>query len=214
MTRIRDKADIVGKRFGRLVVLSPIRKNGRLKYKCQCDCGNITTVCRYNLLNGNTTSCGCYHREVISKIHRSHGSTPRRLYNIWTGMHSRCYDKNCSCYDRYGGRGIRICPEWRNDYPKFRDWSLSHGYSSDLSIDRINTNGDYSPDNCRWADVITQANNKHNNHYLVIDGARYSVNQAARQFGINNKTILWRLKNGASDEESILPIGEYHATVK
>jgi hypothetical protein len=158
---ISAQYNVVGQRFGRLVAVAKTRKyeRGRTWYwECVCDCGNRTEVLRDSLTSGNTKSCGCYQRErqretaiLVGHGNRRHGdSHGNQLYYVWHGMKDRCYNKNHRYYRWYGGRGIAMCDEWRGDYSLFREWATSHGYSPSLTIDRINNDLGYSPDNCQF----------------------------------------------------------------
>ena len=160
--------DITGMKFNRLTVIERAGsdKQNRAKWLCQCDCGRKTVVNTSSLRNGHTKSCGCLFieqskanlpKDVSNEKNPNyrHGGSKQRLYHIWVDIKRRCYDKNCDHYYTYGARGIKICKEWKNSYPAFREWAEANGFRHDStgreqSIDRIDVNKDYSPDNCRF----------------------------------------------------------------
>lgn len=157
------RIDVTGQRFGMLVAESFVpghEKRPRGKWRCRCDCGNYCLETYSNLAGGKTVSCGCKRRKQAGALNQTHGKSKTRLYSIWCDMKSRTSNPNVPCYPAYGGRGIRICAEWLSDFMSFYRWALANGYSYDLTLDRINNDGDYTPDNCRWATMKEQAANR------------------------------------------------------
>jgi hypothetical protein len=152
-------SDAIGKRFGKLLILSESNKlNGKSTVLCLCDCGKEKVIRIGNIIKGDTVSCGCYGRSLKSNF--KHGLRNHRLYEIWSGMKKRCFNKNCDSYKDYGGRGITIYFEWIDNFKIFYDWAISHGYKETLTIERINFNGNYEPNNCTFISNKDQCLNK------------------------------------------------------
>jgi hypothetical protein len=188
--------DITGEKFGKLTAIKPVgnNKTGQRIWLCQCECGNEKEVLMGSLRSGNTSSCGCIAREVLIERNLVHGmSKDNRLYNIWCRMRQRCNTSTCNDYKDYGGRGIRVCNEW-NSFSAFNDWARSNGYKKNLSIDRIDSNGNYEPSNCRWATNKTQARNKRNNHFISFKGEKKTLSEWSHITGIDTSLIRYRLK--------------------
>ena len=193
--------DHTGEQFGRLTVIEYAGKNkhGQPMWRCRCDCGKEITVRADGLTTGHTKSCGCYK----SDIHATHRMKNTRLYDIWRGMKKRVGLKTLHNYEEYGGRGITACQEWLDSFEVFRDWAMENGYRDDLSLDRIDNDGPYSPENCRWATQKEQNNNKRNNHVVTYEGKEMTVTQLAEITGIERHTLYRRLNSGWDVEKAV-----------
>lgn len=156
---------------------------------------HITYQCR--------SSCGCFHSEQIANRNRKHDSSYSRIYTIWDKMKRRCCNPTDPAYKDYGGRGITVCDEWLNSFVSFREWANENGYSKDLSIDRIDVNGNYCPENCRWADAKTQCNNRRNNHNITFNGETRTIAEWSRVTGIPQDVISYRVKSGWGTERAL-----------
>lgn len=200
------KKNLEGMRFGKLTILyeHPDMKYGCYTWVCQCDCGKKTHPIPTNmLLSGNTRSCGCYRAEVTRARSVTHDSSNTRLYGIWRSMKSRCLNQRAEKYKTYGGRGIKVCEEWLNDFQAFYDWAMANGYQDDLTIDRIDVNGDYCPENCRWVDMRIQSNNRRTNVLVEINGERKTFGEWSNITGIRYATIYQRYLRGDRGESLI-----------
>lgn len=196
--------DLTGEKYGRLTVVefSHRDKNRRYYWSCKCDCGNIVIVSGNNLKSGNTKSCGCLNTLKRIQRKKTHGMYGTRIYRIWNGMIMRCTNQNIPIYNNYGARGISVCNEWRK-FNNFYKWAINNGYSDDLTIDRINNNGNYEPSNCRWVDYIEQANNTRRNLYIEYHGETKTLAQWSRILGFSYDLVKGRLYAGWSFEKAI-----------
>ncbi len=200
----RDYPSYTGKRFERLLILGMSHQGtcGAFFAKTLCDCGTKKSIRYGDMIKGSTKSCGCLQKEKPSRL--SHNETGTRLYSIWHLMKGRCSCKSYSHYESYGGRGIKVCAEWM-DYEPFRDWALRAGYEKNLTIDRINNDGNYEPGNCRWVDWYCQANNTRKNIYIEHEGKVMTPAQWAREKGLHPQTVYSRIQKGLSVDELFLP---------
>ena len=196
--------DLTGQRFGKVTVLSRVanNKHGRAVWLCKCDCGNEKEIPAANLKSGRTTSCGWYSRGLKRKT-GTHGMTNTRIFHEWQSMLQRCNNPNNQRYEDYGGRGIKVCDEWIDNFVSFYEWSMDNGYDEILTLDRKDVDGDYSPDNCRWVTNLEQQSNKRNNRVIECNGEKYILNEWARITGLNAQTIAWRIDRGWSVEEAL-----------
>lgn len=191
--------------------ISPNDHHKRQRWKCKCECGTEFITLGNRIRSGVTLSCGKCNRflsddtkKKISEKNKTHGESATRLYKIWRGMKVRCYLKTDQHYPDYGARGIVMCDEWSNSYESFRDWAYINGYQENLTIDRVDVDGNYEPSNCRWATVKEQANNKRDTIYLTYDGERKSLCEWASEIGMKEGTLRARVERYSyTDEEAL-----------
>lgn len=198
MKNAKRVIDITGKKFGLLTVVElDHSKTGHKTYWiCRCDCGNVKSVRSDSLKDGSIRSCGCLKR-IQNKTNLSrttHGMSHTRLYGIWSGMRQRCYNKNEACWARYGGRGITVCDEWLDSFEKFAEWAIGNGYDEDLTIDRIDNSGPYSPDNCRWVNASEQCRNRRTNIDITIGNSTRTLVEWCEIFELSYKTVYARYR--------------------
>ena len=185
-----------------VVVSRNTGRKGGTHWYCICDCGRELSVESHALGSGKTKSCGC-RRVVVGKLKKRHGKSHTKIHNTWMDMKKRCFNKNSTGYEWYGGRGITVCGRWM----KFENFYADMGDPAEgMSLDRIDYNGNYEPGNCRWATDEQQMNNTSKNRFIEMDGKRQTISQWAREIGIGVGTISWRLRHG------IKPVGALSAT--
>lgn len=202
-TRMKRKyylKDFIGKRYGQLTVTGevsiPYKNTTRYRFVCSCSCGKEGYLVDPNLLvTGKRKTCGHYHHHL--------GDTD--INNVWRAMKRRCYYEKDINYSRYGGRGIGICEDWKNDFMTFYRWAIENGYKKGLQIDRIDNNGDYAPENCRWVSPKVNSNNRRSNHLLTYDGITLNIQQWSERLGISRETICNRIKYGMPLEKVLNP---------
>lgn len=211
MKKINRVIDLTGQQFGRLTAIKRVGngKHGESRWLFKCSCGNMHIAYGRSVRSGNTQSCGCLNRERLLKRLTKHGLSKTRIYSIFQGMYQRCYDKNNKHFKDYGARGINICDEWLSGFKNFYDWAMNNGYTDQLSIDRIDNNKGYSPNNCRWVTSATQVRNTRRNIIVNIDGERKTVAEWAAKLGVSPYTIYSKIKRKGIDPAKV--IGSYSA---
>lgn len=209
--------DISGQKFGRLTAIECVGKNkyNYAVWRCRCECGNETNVPGNSLRSGNTKSCGCLNMENstnrIVSLNTTHGKTHTRLFRVWSSMRNRCDNPNATNYSDYGARGIRVCDEWESNFEAFFEWAVSQGYDptakrGKYTVDRINNDLGYSPENCRLATSKQQANNRRSTHFVTYNGVTKSATEWARYYGKGRSRF-----SSMSDEQIVQIIDAYEA---
>lgn len=202
--------DITGQKFGRLTVIKRVGRNKQRQatWLCQCECGNQITVVGCYLRGKRVMSCGCLRKDNLLKSITKHNKSRDKIYKVFTGMKARCYNKNSIEYKNYGARGIKICEEWLNNFLNFYDWAIANGYDENAehgkcTIDRIDVNGDYCPNNCRFVSNLIQQRNKRNNRFIEYKGIKLCVSDWEKRLNFSQGTIKTRIKNGWSIKQII-----------
>lgn len=193
--------NLEGKKFGRALVVSKAEsKNGIRYWNCVCDCGNHFKTTTYHLTSGRTKSCGCYRHEREIEANIKHGKRHTRIYRIYHTMKDRCYNKNVLKYKNYGARGICICDEWlgENGFINFYNWSMDSGYRDDLTIERIDVNKNYCPENCKWIPMGEQAKNRTNNIMVEINGKKQILSEWCKELNLGYGFVHNRIRQGWS----------------
>ncbi|MBU3186544.1 hypothetical protein [Clostridium estertheticum] len=201
------KEDLSGKYFGRWKVLEETEKQGEHRaWICECQCSNKTvrSVLGINLKSGKTKSCGCLNKEITT----THGKSGDRLYTIYNGMKARCNNKLNRDYHNYGARGIKVYSEWLENFMNFYNWAINNGYQENLTIERIDVNGGYNPDNCTWITIQDQQLNKRKTFEIEYKGVAKTLSDWSRELNLGYKTLEYRYKKGYREEQLFHKVGE------
>jgi len=205
--------DISNKKYGKLTAIKKaFYKKGKSYWVFRCDCGNEKIIIKDNVVKGQTKSCGCLQKEIAKitqlKNRAIHKKSRTRLYNVYSAIKARCYNKNVNNYNRYGGRGITVCDEWKNNFMSFYNWAIKNGYKENekrglCTIDRIDNNGNYCPENCRFVNNTIQARNTRKNHNITINNETKTLTEWIHIYKICQSTFFNRKKKGFSDIEAL-----------
>ena len=190
------RKDITGQKFGRWTVLHVIDEDRTgskaVRYMCRCECGTERPVQYSNLVNGTSKSCGCLGNEIAKAQHTKHGMAGTRIFRTWAKMKQRCQNPNDPSYSAYGGRGIKVCDAWM-EFQSFYDWAMSNGYQDNLTIDRINVNGNYEPSNCRWTTKYYQDRNTRRSVFIEYQGRLMNQSDWADEFGVTPQRVAFEI---------------------
>ncbi len=190
-----NKFNLKGKSFGRLTVIENDRMEKGVRWAlCLCECGKESDVRVSDLRSGNTRSCGCLFKDTRKTSNVSHGMAHTRLYSIWTNMKTRCYNPNVPGFKHYGGRGITVCEEWEGDFVNFYNWAVETGYNDELTIERVDVNRNYDPDNCMWVEANEQSKNRRGNIYIELNGKTETLRGWCNELGLPYKIVHQRMK--------------------
>ena len=184
-------------KYGKLTILRVVKKDNKHKFvECLCDCGNKKIINYSNIKRGLVKSCGCM-------VKTKQGLSNTRIGKCYHGIEQRCYNPKDMNYKNYGGRGIKMCDEWKTNFMSFYNWAIKNGYKDNLTIDRIDNDKGYCPENCRWVDMQTQQNHRRNNRNLTFNGKTLTITQWAKKYNMSYRNLFYRLKNGYSLEKAL-----------
>lgn len=197
VTAKKNFKDLTGKTFGKLQVIQRGKtdKSKKIHWICRCECGKICDVEAARLVSGRAVRCKDCSLKIVAEKNKKHGKCHSRIYAIYSGMKNRCFNSGNYSYDKYGKRGITVCEEWigENGFDNFCKWAMENGYNDELSIDRIDVNGNYEPSNCRWVSIKEQQNNKRNNHFETYNGETKTLKQWSEDLGIDYFVLTGRI---------------------
>lgn len=209
------KINLLGQKVGRLTIVKEADrdKRNKIRYFCLCDCGVECIKLRGSILSGRTTSCGCYQKQSSSErskiLNTKHGLSKHPLFNVWRGMKKRCYLETHKAYKSYGGRGIKMCNEWKNDFTVFYEWAMQNGWEIGLQIDRFPDNdGNYEPLNCRITTCKINNTNKRTSVKITYQNETKTASEWGEIYGKHRSNIAFRVKKGLGPEEAIFGVGK------
>lgn len=196
---------MIGHVFSKWTVKSNIEKRGYKSFvNCMCDCGTERFVNLHDLKTGRSTNCGCVRRQTCKELQTKHGFSNTRIERIYYGIKSRCHNPNQKSYKRYGARGIKMCDEWFNSAKSFYAWAMDNGYRDDLSIERIDVNGNYEPSNCKWATRNEQARNKSNNIMITINNKTRCLKDWSKEINVPYSTLTKTIREKGADPKRLV----------
>ncbi len=199
-----SKREYVNQRFGQLTIVeNPIRTNGSRFVTAKCDCGTVRVFRLYDILKKDSTSCGCVKIAMLKDRVSKHQLTQHKLYRVWCGIKERCNNPNHDMYIHYGQRGINICEQWANDFPPFYNWAISNGWIDGLTIDRVNNDLGYSPENCRMATRTEQQRNKRTNNMVTFQNRTQCLSAWAEELRMNYNVLRSRLRIGWTTDRAL-----------
>lgn len=211
--KAQNTPDLIGKKYYRLTIIGFEHRHKRWDWVCKCDCGNITIVMPAFVKRGTTQSCGCYGHERRIERNLRFTKSERRLNKLWSDIKERCYNPKNTSYINYGGRGIKMCDEWLNSAEKFRLHAFNNGYADSLTIERIDNDADYSPDNCKWIPKAEQSKNRRSCIMVTYNNETTTLSDACRKANIKRATVSARLSRGWTFDDAMnIPVSSIHGS--